>query len=37
MDPANQTQITDPVFEKNRTDIGTQVELILRLGAATLA
>ena len=36
MDPANRTEITDPVFERNRTDIGTQVELILRLGAATL-
>jgi pyrrolidone-carboxylate peptidase len=37
MDPANLTRITDPVFEKNRTDIGTQVELIRRLGVATLA
>jgi hypothetical protein len=37
MDPANRTDITDPVFEKNRTDIATQVELILRHGAATLA
>jgi hypothetical protein len=36
MDPANLTAITDPVFERNRTDIGRQVELILRLGAATL-
>lgn len=34
MDPANTTEITDPVFEKNRTDIGSQVELILRLAAA---
>lgn len=32
MDPANTTEITDPVFERNRTDIGSQVELILRAG-----
>jgi hypothetical protein len=37
MDPANRTEITDPVFERNRSDIGAQVELILRLGAGTLA
>jgi pyrrolidone-carboxylate peptidase len=29
MDPANTTEITDPVFERNRADIGVQVELIL--------
>jgi pyrrolidone-carboxylate peptidase len=29
MDPANTTEITDPVFERNRADIGSQVEIIL--------
>ena len=29
MDPANTAEITDPTFERNRTDIGSQVELIL--------
>ena len=32
MDPANTTEITDPVFERNRADIGAQTELILRAG-----
>jgi len=31
MAPDNLTEITDPTFEKNRTDIGTQVALALRL------
>ena len=32
MDPANTTEITDPTFERNRADIGSQVELILLAG-----
>ncbi|HEU5155915.1 MAG TPA: pyroglutamyl peptidase [Streptosporangiaceae bacterium] len=32
MDPANATEITDPVFERNRADIGSQVEIILTEG-----
>jgi pyrrolidone-carboxylate peptidase len=32
MDPANTTEITDPIFERNRADIGSQTELILRAG-----
>jgi pyrrolidone-carboxylate peptidase len=32
MDPANTTEITDPIFERNRADIGSQVEIILVAG-----
>jgi pyrrolidone-carboxylate peptidase len=32
MDPANTTEISDPTFERNRADIGSQVELILAEG-----
>jgi hypothetical protein len=32
MDAANTTEITDPIFERNRGDIGSQTELILRAG-----
>jgi pyrrolidone-carboxylate peptidase len=29
MDPANATEITDPIFERNRAGIGSQVKIIL--------
>ncbi len=35
MDPDNTTEITDPVFERNRADIARQLEQVLRAGAAT--
>jgi hypothetical protein len=36
-DPTNTTQITDPVFVQNRTDIITQVRAILVVAAGTLS
>ncbi|GLZ76742.1 hypothetical protein Afil01_15490 [Actinorhabdospora filicis] len=34
--PGNTTELSDPVFEKNRADILAQLEAILRAGAETL-